>query len=74
MLWDVAKPEIWGTAQIAELLGVNRQRVHVLRRTYADFPKPVATVGRTLAWRAADVRAWVAKHPSRPSGVRVNRP
>ena len=42
---------------IAELVGVSRQRVSVLRRR-ADFPIRSTGMGMATFWAAGDVRAW----------------
>jgi predicted DNA-binding transcriptional regulator AlpA len=62
-----------GVAELAGKLGVSRQRVHQLRAAYSDFPTPVAELANGPIWHDADVAAWVAKHPQRPTGVRLNR-
>ena len=49
--------ELVGVAEIAELLGVTRQRVHQLAKT-ADFPKPLAELSAGAIWDKADVEVW----------------
>ena len=67
-----------GIAEIAELLGVSRQRVHVIRSTYADFPAAASELKRGPIWHERDILAWVEKHrPDRnkpPTTSRPNRP
>ncbi len=57
-----------GAAEIAELLGVSRQRVAQLGERYDDFPAPVATITAGRIWARADVEAWMAAHPERRTG------
>ena len=51
-----------GTAEIAAMLGVSRQRVQQLTAR-ADFPEPydVLAAGRRI-WQRADVEAWASTH------------
>lgn len=56
-------PQLMGSAEIAELLGVSRQRVQQLIAK-PDFPAPVADLAMGKVWRAEDVHAW---------GVKTNR-
>lgn len=46
---------------IARLLGVSRQRVHVLRRR-DDFPEPLGRVGNYPVWHTREIERWVRKH------------
>lgn len=46
-----------GTAEIADLLGVTRQRVHQLT-SRRDFPEPVVSLRLGKVWRTEDVVAW----------------
>lgn len=51
------EPELMGTAEIAELLGVSRQRV--LQLSQQDgFPEPVAVLRMGKIWHARDMRLW----------------
>jgi len=50
-----------GTAEIAELMGVSRQRVHQITQR-PDFPEPVARLVAGHIWDAADVRRWIKAH------------
>lgn len=45
------------TPEIAELLGITRQRVDQLSRTEA-FPAPVAELAIGRVWRRMDIEAW----------------
>lgn len=61
--------DLIGTGEIAELLGVSRQRADQLSRYYDDFPAP-RTAGRYRYWSRADVDRWIAAHPDRRPGPR----
>lgn len=62
-----------GVAEVAARLGVSRQRLHVLRRTYEDFPEPVARLARGEIWHGKDVTRWLKRHPQRDGTVRITR-
>ena len=47
-----------GTAEIAALLGVSRQRVLQLLREQPEFPQPVAVLKMGNVWRGVDIREW----------------
>jgi len=47
-----------GLAEIADLLGVSRQRADQLSRE-AGFPNPVASLKGGRIWRTEDVEAWL---------------
>jgi predicted DNA-binding transcriptional regulator AlpA len=47
-----------GTAEIADMLGVSRQRVHQLT-SREDFPKPVAVLASATIWERESVEEWV---------------
>lgn len=57
------QPEYMGSAEIAALFDVTRQRVQQLINK-PDFPAPVADLAMGKVWRTEDVRAW---------GVKTNR-
>jgi len=51
-----------GTAEIAAMLGVSRQRVQQLVKR-ADFPEPYDVLAAgTRIWKRADVEAWARAH------------
>ncbi|CQD21923.1 hypothetical protein BN000_05406 [Mycobacterium europaeum] len=61
-------PELMSAAEIADELGVRRQRVHQLRATPA-FPAPLAELRGGAVWDAAAVRKFAAsweRKPGRP--------
>ncbi len=63
-----------GTAEIAQLLGVSRQRVDQLAASYPDFPRPEAELAGGRIWSKAAVEGWIAIHPERRSGREQGRP
>jgi len=64
---------LMGSTEIGSLLGVSRQRAAQLAAEYDDFPAPVATLAAGRIWKRADIEAWIAAHPDRPTG-RPRRP
>jgi predicted DNA-binding transcriptional regulator AlpA len=50
-----------GVAEIAELLGVSRQRVHAIAKADESFPKPRAQLVGGNIWNRADIEAWARK-------------
>lgn len=52
------KIDLVGVAEVAEMLGVSRQRVHAIMTTHADFPKPVAELSAGRVWLREDVETW----------------
>lgn len=57
-----------GPAEVAELLGVSRQRVDQLAASYADFPLPEAELAAGRIWARSALEAWLATHPERRAG------
>lgn len=55
-LWDVEHPELWGTAQAAEFLGISKQHVHQLA---TDHPEQLAPLTKFPGSRGT--RVWLAK-------------
>ncbi len=49
--------ELVGVAEIAELLGVTRQRVDAIARTHEDFPAPVAEIAAGRIWLRDEIEA-----------------
>jgi hypothetical protein len=61
-------PELMSAADIAEELGITRQRVHQLRK-HAGFPAPLAELRGGAVWDAAAVQKFVdewERAPGRP--------
>jgi predicted DNA-binding transcriptional regulator AlpA len=65
-----------GISEIAQMLGVSRQRAVQLVGGYDDFPAPNATLAARRIWERNQVEAWMAKHPERKPGrpTRKSRP
>lgn len=63
-------PELLSATDVAELLGVSRQRVHQLHSEHADFPAPYARLSSGPIWTRPVVeafdQAWTRK-PGRPA-------
>ncbi len=55
-------------AEIAEILGVSRQRVGQLIETYEDFPKPEVELSGGRIWSRTAIETWIASHPQRGPG------
>lgn len=66
-------PELMSAAEIAEELGISRQRVHQLRAT-AGFPAPLADLRGGAVWDAAAVRKFAQTWERRPGRPRVIAP
>lgn len=54
--------DLVGTAEIARLLRLTRQRVQQLTRRDESFPAPVAKLSAGWIWRKADVEQWARDH------------
>jgi len=64
-------PELMSAAEIADLLGVTRQRVHQLRNTNA-FPAPLADLRGGAVWDAAAVRKFDSEWTRTPGRPRAS--
>ncbi|MFV2017942.1 hypothetical protein [Micromonospora sp. LOL_023] len=53
--------ELVGAWELAEMLGVTRQRAWVISR-HRDFPAPVAKLRMGDVWNRADVVDWIKQH------------
>lgn len=58
-------------SEVAEMLGVTRQRVHELRGR-PDFPAPRWVVGRRAMWLATDIETFVASWPRKVGRPRAD--
>lgn len=66
-----ARPGLVGVSEIAEQLGVSRQRASALQ-TRSDFPAPAAVLRSGPVWYAADVATFVtdwSRRPGRPTSA-----
>jgi predicted DNA-binding transcriptional regulator AlpA len=50
-----------GVSEIAEMLGVSRQRAHTLTGR-AGFPAPVVRLKMGAVWTRRDVERWIARN------------
>jgi predicted DNA-binding transcriptional regulator AlpA len=55
-------------AEIAEMLGVTRQRVGQLIETYEDFPSPEVELSGGRVWSRTAIETWIVSHPERAPG------
>jgi len=53
--------DLVGVAEIAEMLGVSRQRVHAMVKTLPDFPKPEAELSAGKIWLRKPVEDWARR-------------
>ena len=60
--------DVVGVPEIAQILGVSRQRVYQLIEAYDDFPMPVARLAVGRIWSRAAVEDWNRLHGERPTG------
>ena len=54
----VTESYLVGAAEIAEMLGISRQRVDAIARTHDDFPEPEAVLASGRIWLRADIERW----------------
>ena len=64
----MAPHHLVGTAEIASMLGVSRQRVDRIVATHTDFPAPEAELSAGRIWSREAVESWMARHPERKAG------
>jgi len=57
-----------GMAEIAEMLGVTRQRVAQLVESYDDFPAPEVELSAGRIWSRTAIETWISSHPDRGPG------
>ena len=55
------KLDLVGLTEIAERLGVSRQRADQIVRTDPAFPEPAAVITAGRIWRRSDVERWARK-------------
>jgi len=61
--------DVVGVPEMAEILGVTRQRVYQLIEAYDDFPDPIAKLAVGRIWSRAAVEEWNRLHGDRPTGM-----
>ena len=59
-----------GAGEIAQLLGLSRQRVDQLAREYEDFPLPEVELISGRVWKRSAIEDWIRQHPDRGPGRR----
>jgi FtsZ-interacting cell division protein YlmF len=52
--------ELVGVAEIAQMVGVSRQRINELVRSDPDFPSPEAELAAGRIWIRQDIEKWMA--------------
>lgn len=52
--------DILGTSEVAEVLGVSKQRIHGLRKL-AEFPEPFKMLASTPLWDRAEVMDFLSR-------------
>lgn len=57
----VSKGRLYGTSEIADRLGVTRQRAHVITRQ-KGFPEPYEELVMGSVWLVEDVEEWIREH------------
>jgi predicted DNA-binding transcriptional regulator AlpA len=57
-----------GAKEVAEMLGISRQRVNKIAQTDSDFPQAVGTLAAGRIWREKDIVGWAKR-----SGRRLYR-
>ena len=57
-----------GMTEIAQMLGVSRQRVAQIVASYDDFPAPEAELAAGRIWSRTAVETWIQSHPDRSAG------
>lgn len=55
-----ARDDVVGTPEVADRLGISRQRVAQLVEQKGRFPQPVAAVRGTHVWQWGDIADWIA--------------
>lgn len=58
---------LMGLTEVAEFLGLSRQRVHQLTKTDPSFPPPAARLSAGLVWETDAIEAWARRRTDRRS-------
>jgi predicted DNA-binding transcriptional regulator AlpA len=64
--------DLVSVTEIAEMLGISRQRVNQLIQAYEDFPPPEADLAIGRVWLRSAIEEWAKSHPrraGRPKGA-----
>lgn len=51
--------ELLGVGEVADVLGVTRQRVHQIAHEDETFPTPASVVNRRRFWHRRDIEQWM---------------
>jgi predicted DNA-binding transcriptional regulator AlpA len=57
----IASENICGTAEVAEILGIAKQRIHALRKN-PEFPQPIIKIAATPIWNRLDIAKWATRN------------
>jgi predicted DNA-binding transcriptional regulator AlpA len=61
----VSMHHLVGVHEIAEMLGVTRQRVDRIVATDESFPRPEAVLAAGRIWKRADIESWAERREVR---------
>lgn len=53
--------DIVGVKEVAQMLGISRQRVNVIVQSHPDFPEPIAKLAAGRVWQRRDIVEWAKK-------------
>ncbi|NBQ47120.1 MAG: DNA-binding protein [Sphingobacteriia bacterium] len=56
----IATENICGTAEVAEMLGIAKQRIHALRKN-PEFPQPIIKIAATPIWDRLEIAKWATR-------------
>ena len=59
------KLDLVGVAEVREILGVSRQRVHQIVRDHPDFPEEVADLAAGKIWYRSEIVQWAKQRSER---------
>ncbi|CAB5222306.1 hypothetical protein UFOVP361_106 [uncultured Caudovirales phage] len=57
---QISISNICGTAEVAEILGIAKQRIHALRKN-PEFPQPIVKIAATPIWDRLDIAKWATR-------------
>ena len=60
-LWLQMAEALVGAKEVAELLGVSRQRVDMIARTHGEFPKPIGELAAGRIWKRQEIVRWAKR-------------
>lgn len=53
--------DLVGTKEIAQLLGITRQRVNKIAETHAEFPKALEKLAAGRVWKRKEILEWARR-------------